>query len=95
MRDRTFTELRYHLPRTRRSFVMPGKHAFETQQNARRRAESGIALERIAHAAERDPERARRIAELKSQIRNGTYRPNLQKVAERLLPDLFPERPER
>lgn len=67
---------------------MPGKHAFAARQLSHRR-DSGAEFETLVRATERDPERARRIAELKDQIRNGTYRPNLEKVAERLLPELI------
>jgi anti-sigma28 factor (negative regulator of flagellin synthesis) len=33
-------------------------------------------------------DRARKIAELKKQVQEGSYRPNLEIVAQRLLPDL-------
>lgn len=67
---------------------MPGKHAYAAQHTSHRR-DGAESVEVLVRTVERDPERARRIAELKDQIRKGTYRPNLEKVAERLLPELI------
>lgn len=63
---------------------MPGKDAYDLKTGRLRPA---------AVAGETAEQRAARIAELKRQIREGTYRPNLEKVAERLLPDLFTDGP--
>lgn len=73
---------------------MPGKDAFKAKTRGRS-STCTTALDGTAVSASRSPEdlaRAARIAELKSQIKNGTYRPNLEKVAERLLPELLADR---
>lgn len=61
---------------------MPGKDAFKKNQRVKGSQELVLELTK-------DEARARRIAELKAQIKNGTYRPNLERVAERLLPELL------
>lgn len=55
---------------------------------ALRREDSGV--HKLYSSVERAEasDRASRIAEIKKAVENGSYRPNLMVVAERLLPDL-------
>jgi anti-sigma28 factor (negative regulator of flagellin synthesis) len=73
---------------------MPGKKAFEENkaQNAGSRDTEAKASVVVTKGTSADVSRAARIAELKAQIRSGKYRPNLEKVAERMLPDVRPGR---
>lgn len=59
-----------------------------TDRVALRREDSGVhRLYQSVDAAEAS-DRAKRVAEIKKAVENGSYRPNLKVVAERLLPDL-------
>lgn len=70
---------------------MPGKDRFDRKN--RRAGARGSQIDAagffLGAQGAQDAARAARIAELKAQIRAGTYRPDLEKVAERLLPDLL------
>lgn len=78
---------------------MPGRNGFKAKATARVRQGTNVldgtsltvegSSLRVGSGQGPDAARAARIAEIKAQIKNGTYRPNLEKVAERLLPDLF------
>lgn len=72
---------------------MPGKDRFDRKN--RRAGARGAVMDAgglfLGAQQAKDAARAARIAELKAQIKAGTYRPDLEKVAERLLPDLLSE----
>ena len=70
---------------------MPGKDRFDRKNRRTGAARAGLDAAGLFVATQgaKDAARAARIAELKAQIRAGTYRPDLEKVAERLLPDLL------
>lgn len=73
--------------RVGRSFVMPGKKQFDHKQGRHTKG-----ARPVADIAESPAARKARIERLRQQIENGTYRPDLEKVAERLLPELLDER---
>jgi anti-sigma28 factor (negative regulator of flagellin synthesis) len=62
--------------------------AKKTDRVAMRREDSGV--HRLYEQVDRTEasDRAAKIAALKKQVQEGTYRPNLETVAQRLLPDL-------
>ena len=61
----------------------------EAGKNATDRVDFSTVLRDVGKAKEtsamQSPERAQKIADLKSQIASGSYRPDLEKVAESLL----------
>jgi anti-sigma28 factor (negative regulator of flagellin synthesis) len=72
---------------------MPGKDRFDRKNRRAGARSAGLDAAGLFLSAQgaKDAARAARIAELKAQIKAGTYRPDLEKVAERLLPDLLSE----
>ncbi len=71
---------------------MPGKKAFEENKTQNPRTDATESTVVVTKGTGQDVARAARIAELKAQIRSGKYRPNLERVAERMLPDVLPRR---